>query len=299
MNVSARPVAAKIGLFAAAMIWGSTFLLMKETLNSVSTYHLLAIRFSVAAAVLGFLFHAHLRALDRRLFGRGFLLGAFLFAAYALQTEGLKSISPGKSAFLSAVYCIFVPFLGWMFLHRKPTARQLFSGAVCLVGIALISLDSSLEPGKGELLTLSGGLFFSLHIVDLAHIAGKLPMIALTVLQFSASALMAWGVSFLLDEPAAHLTPGISASLLYLCIVGTTTAFLLQNFAQKHISASTASLILGFEAVFGAFFSFLFAHEPLTPRILLGFVLILGAILLAESHQRNKFVSNFSGDDHV
>jgi len=275
-------VIAKLSLFLATLIWGSTFILMKNMLNTVGTYHLLAIRFSAAAVLLGYAYHDRLRTVNMHLLLRGFLLGLFLFLAYAAQTVGLKTISPGKSAFLSTTYCIFTPTLSWLFLRERPRLRQLTAAFICLLGIACISLDGKIALAPGEVITLCGGIFFSLHVMDLSHHSRDLSIIPLTVLQFMTSSALAWGCAFFLETPDILLTPAVSASLFYLSILGTALAFLLQNSAQKYLSASAASLILSFEAVFGAVFSALFANESLTPRTIMGFSLILGAILLSE-----------------
>lgn len=284
MKSSTKPHLARLALLAATLAWGSTFLITKNTLDAIDTFYLLAIRFSGAALLLGLVFHRSLYRLSRTVFTQGALMGIFLFAAYVLQTEGLKRSTPGKTAFLSAIYCVAVPFLGWVVGGRRPTLFNLSAALLCLGGIGCVSLEGSFAISAGDLLTLGCGFFFAVHILFVAQVSASQEnsVIALTVVQFSTAALLAWGLALCFNTPPAPFTPTIRLSLVYLCVVATALAFLCQNAGQRHLPPATASLLLSLEAVFGVICAVLFAHEPLTPQMLLGFGLILASVLVAE-----------------
>ncbi|MBE6576389.1 MAG: DMT family transporter [Ruminococcaceae bacterium] len=276
------PRLARPALFAATVVWGASFVIMKNSLDHIGVYYLLAIRFSGAALLLAFLslfLPPNTRKGDLPCGG---LCGLLLFCAYALQTEGLKTISAGKNAFLTAVDCVLVPFLVWAFLGIRPTFFHLIAALLGLGGIGFISLDSSLTMARGDLLTLGGGFFFAVHVVALSALAKGRSILRVTTVQFAAAAGLSLLFALGFNQPPRHITPHMGASLLYLCIFATALAFLCQSFGQRYLSPSSTSLILCTEAIFSVFFSFLFAAEPLNSRILFGFALILLAILISE-----------------
>lgn len=292
---------ARPALFAATVVWGASFVIMKNSLDHIGVYYLLAIRFSGAAlllAILSFFLPPIVRKGDLPCGG---LCGLVLFCAYALQTEGLKTISAGKNAFLTAVDCVLVPFLVWAFLGIRPTFFHLIAALLGLGGIGFISLDSSLTLARGDLLTLGGGFFFAVHVVALSALAKGRNILRITTVQFAASAGLSLIFALWFNTPPRRITPQMAASLLYLCIFATALAFLCQSFGQRYLSPASTSLILCTEAIFSVVFSFLFAAEPLNGRILLGFALILLAILISEvlPHQiRGKKRENVGQNRH-
>lgn len=273
---------ARPALFAATVVWGASFVVMKNTLDHIGIYYLLAIRFSGAALLLALLSLFLPPVCQKGDFTSGGLCGLLLFCAYALQTEGLKTISAGKNAFLTAVDCVLVPFLVWIFLGIRPSFFHLIAALLGLGGIGFISLDSSLSMARGDLLTLGGGFFFAVHVVALSALAKGRSILRITTLQFAASACLSFIFALCFNTPPQHFSLQMTASLLYLCIFATALAFLCQSFGQRYLSPSSTSLILCTEAVFSVIFSFFFAEEPLSGRILVGFSLILLAILISE-----------------
>ena len=107
-------------LIGATLLWGSSFVVLKTTLDTVPTLWVLAIRFTGAALLLGLAFIKQLRTIDRGCLKAGLLMGLALYAAYTLQTFGLERTTPGKNAFLTATYCVIVPFLWWAFEKKRP-----------------------------------------------------------------------------------------------------------------------------------------------------------------------------------
>lgn len=273
---------ARPALFAATVVWGASFVIMKNSLDHIGIYYLLAIRFSGAALLLALLSLFLPPVSQKGDLPCGGLCGLVLFCAYALQTEGLKTISAGKNAFLTAVDCVLVPFLVWFFLGIRPTFFHLIATLLGLGGIGFISLDSNLTMARGDLLTLGGGFFFGVHMVALSALARGRSILRITTVQFATSAGLSLFFALCFDTPPRRITPQMAASLLYLCIFATALAFLCQSFGQRYLSPASTSLILCTEAIFSVIFSFLFAAEPLNGRILLGFALILLAILISE-----------------
>ena len=86
--------AAKPMLFAAAFIWGSSFFIMKDTLDDMPVQYLLAIRFTTGAVLLGLLCWKKWKALTPDYLWRGAIIGGLLWLAYSIQTDGLALTTP-------------------------------------------------------------------------------------------------------------------------------------------------------------------------------------------------------------
>lgn len=272
-------------LVLTTVIWGSSFVVMKNSVDVLPTFWLLAIRFTVAAAVLALIFLRRWKYVSRGCVAGGAVMGLFLFLAYVFQTFGLERTTSGKNAFLTAIYCVIVPFLYWAIAHTRPDRYNILAALLCIVGIGFVSLNGDFSVNMGDILTLICGFFFSAHIVAVNRYAQEHDIFLLTVLQFASAALLSW-LSALITRPpvaAGTFTPGLIGSLAYLSLLATCGAFLFQNIGQKYMPAATAAVLLCLEAPFGVIFSIIFANERPTPAMFLGFALIFAAVICSET----------------
>ena len=276
-------------LVLTAMIWGTGFVVMKNTVDVLPPGAIIMIRYTIASALTAFLFRKHLRGLKREDVLRGALVGAVLAAAYIVQTIGLKYTTAGKNAFLTTIYVLLVPFGCFFVLRQKLRARNFIAAALMLAGIGCLSLDG--ESGGlniGDLVTMASGIFYAAHIMAIDHCQKKTNIYALIVLQFISAALTA-GAYHLLFERGATLTVnmGVVSGMLYLSVMSTTVAMSLQNIGQSMAPASHASILLSLESVFGTLASCLFLHETVTPMMLAGFAVIFAALVVNELGHRS------------
>ena len=178
-----------MALLLAAVIWGSTFFIIKDATTSLSTAHILALRFAVGAVCLGFLCGRRLGLINRAYIKWGLALGTLTFAAYGVHIYGLElDTTPGKSAFLTSIYCVVVPFVYWLLGRSRPDRFEFGAAALCLVGIGLISLNEGLEILRGDLYTLLSGLLTGVEIVLIAKACQQRDPIVMTFLQLSVVA---------------------------------------------------------------------------------------------------------------
>ncbi len=273
----------RAALLLMSLIWGSSFFILKNTLESVSTLYVLAIRFSGAAVLLCLFCLRDLKKLDRAYLFGGALMGACLFAAYVLQTFGLTLTTPGKNAFLTATYCVLAPLLGWAIYRRKPGAYNILAAVVCIVGIGFVSLNADFSINLGDLLTLCCGVFYALHILATDKYAEGRSALLLTMIQFAVAGCLAW-IGALLTEPFPRQIPtGAALSIVYLCVMCSALCNFLQTFGQKYTPASGTAILMTLESVFGAAFSAVFYHERFSLKLLIGFALIFSAVLISET----------------
>ncbi len=286
---------ASLALFAAAFIWGTSFVIMKDVSDRLPPSLLLAIRFTIACLLLSLISVKRFKKLDKSYIFPGILIGAMLFSAYLVQTYGLIGTAPGKNAFLTASYCIITPFLFWGVSKKHPDGYHILSAFVCLFGILLISVDFGSEKlfsvALGDVLTLICGFFYAAHIVAIATTANDKDPMLITILQFGVAAVLSWltygGLSLFGLAPVslegADLG-GLAVQLLYLACACTAATLFLQNFGQKYAHPTGAAVILTFEAVFGALFSLLLGREEGFGAVrAVGFLLVFLAVVISET----------------
>ena len=155
----------RLCLIGCTFLWGTSFVVLKSALDDMPTLWILAIRFSGAALLMMLFGIRRLRDLDCGYWKGGAVMGTLLAAAYIIQTYGLLYTTPGKNAFLTATYCVLVPFLWWFFRRQKPERSNLIAALICFVGIGLVSLQEHLTVNPGDLITIFCGLFYGLHII--------------------------------------------------------------------------------------------------------------------------------------
>jgi drug/metabolite transporter (DMT)-like permease len=291
MRENTRSFVCAFGLIFVTIIWGFAFVVVKNSLDYVPPLYMMAFRFTIASVVLALLFLPKFKHLDKSTFFHGMILGIFLFAAYAFQTVGLQFTTAGKNAFLTTTYVMMVPFLNWFFHKSKPSWNCVLAAIIALAGIGLLSLQGDFSMNRGDVLTIICGFFFAVHIIFISRYTQTQDPVLLTILQLAFSALFSWIFApftdgcFPLQET---LRADVIVSMLYLGLFSTLLCFLLQNVCQKYLRASTTSLLLSFESVFGVIFSIIFLKEILTAKMIVGCVLIFFALVLSEIDWKQK-----------
>ena len=267
---------AKLALLIVAILWGSSLTVVKQSSKTFNPNFILAIRFTLAAILLSIIFWKRLRQAKYDDIKNGLLIGIFLFMAYSSQTLGVKFADPGRSGFLSASYCVIVPFLGWIVFKQRPDRYNLSAAALCITGIFFISLSGSSShvdnplAWLGDLLALLSGLLFASHIIAVSALARDRDPIVMTILQFIMAAVLSWITTIVVEDNSNLVVTSRSVmELLYLAV--------------KYTNPSTAAIILGFESIFGILIPVLIGIESLTVFSVIGFVFIFAAILVSET----------------
>lgn len=280
MKLLAKPM-----LFSAAIIWGTSFFIMKNALDVLPVFFLLAIRFTAGAVLLGLVCWKKWKQYTSDYLWRGAVIGGFLFLGYTVQTFGLALTTPSKNAFLTAVYCVMVPFLAWAVVKTRPDRFNIAAALLCVTGVGLVSLNDQTSVNAGDLLTLLCAVFYAFQIVAVAKVSPGKDITLLTVFQFAFASLYAWVCGAVTETFPAHALadPAVYLPLAYLCVMATAVALLFQNVGQVWSDPASASVILSLESVFGVLFSVLFYGDPVTGRLLAGFGLIFVAVVCSET----------------
>jgi drug/metabolite transporter (DMT)-like permease len=286
--VSARrtQVAATLGLTAVTATWGSTFFLIKDVVTVLPVADFLAVRFWIAALAMVVVFWPQLRRLDALAWQRGLILGGIYAAAQLLQTWGLAHTSASVSGFITGMYVVLTPLLGALLLRQRSPASIWVAVVLATAGLGVLSLRG-LSVGFGEAVTLASAALYALHILGLGAWSRAGDALGLATVQMLAIA----GVCTLAALPGGIATPqdgGVWAAVLYMALVAGAGALIVQTWAQAHLPATRAAIVMTTEPVFAAVFAVLFGGESLGPRVLLGGALVLGAMYIAELGPRRR-----------
>lgn len=275
----------KLMLLGAAVIWGSSFVIMKSAVDFLTPHILLSIRFILSTIFMTVLFFNKVKKVKKEDLKGGFFAGLALFIAFTIQTYGLRLTTPGKNAFLTAVYCTIVPFLSWIWLKKRPDKYQWMAAILCFIGVGLVSLDSSLSMNLGDIYTLIGGFFYALHILICEKAMQKTTPIIITTLQFAFAGIFSLLSAILFEDITivSKIHSDVILQILYLSFFATTISYLFQNTGQKWVNEYTAALLLSLESVFGVLFSILLKIETINIQIALGFIVIFIAIIVSET----------------
>jgi drug/metabolite transporter (DMT)-like permease len=274
--------AALAAMVGATLLWGGTFVAIRESVKAITPQALVFGRFAVAAGLFALVALLRRRAPGRKELVIGAGNGALMVGSFFLQALGLRSTSAGSSAFLTCAGTLFAAFYAWALLRQKPS-RTLFAGlALALAGSALMSLDGALHLGTGEMITLAGASLYALQIVWVARHAGEVDALSIAGTQAAVVALLMAPFAGDLSHAFAPLGASGWRDFAYLAVAGSTLAPVLQISAQQSLSAGRIALLFALEPVFALVFALTLGGEHFVLRWWLGAAMILGAVVLVE-----------------
>ena len=272
---------ALLALVGATAVWGSTFVVVQDAVEQMPVLPFLFWRFALATVVLAVLRPRAVFALSREKRRHGVLLGLMLGGGYVLQTFGLLHTSATVAGFITGMFVVFTPLIGWAVLREPIAAPVWWAVGVATVGLALISLDG-FSIGLGELLTLGAAAMYAGQIVGLDRWSTASDAYGLTVLQLAVVAVMCLVTSPLQGGLVLPPSAGVWVAIVFLALAATALAFLAQTWAQTHMSAPRAAIVLTLEPVFAGVFGVLVGGDELTGRIVAGGLCIVVAMYLVE-----------------
>lgn len=265
-------------LLSVAAAWGFAFVVMKDAIERQSVSNFLFTRFTMAVIVMLMIRPQVIKLLTKDLLLRGGLAGIFLGLGYIAQTLGLARTGAAITGFITGLYVVVTPLLASLFLKERITKFTWVCIFIATVGLGLLSIRG-FSVGIGEMFVLASAFFFGAHIIALSKWSSGRDVYAMTVIQLSVCAFL----SGLASIPGGYSLPpdsGVWAVVAFTAIFATAVAFIVQTWAQAHMSATKVAVILTMEVVFAALFAIVFGGESLTVQSALGGVLVITAMYL-------------------
>ena len=273
---------AELLLVIAVMIWGSTYVSLKDAEEGFAPFTIITLRFGIAFLLGALLLHRSLAGITRKTLAAGAVLGFLIFCVIAFLLFALPTTPTTTAGFLFATMVVIVPIFQGIIFKKIPGLPLVAGICLAVAGAAFLALDQeTLIIGPGSVLCLAGAVFLALQIIATGEFVKTEDPIPLGILQFGFAALFGL-VPALLIDPGPELSGGFAIiPVLYLAIVCTLIAFILQTIAQKYTTPEHTSLIFTLESVFAAVFGCILLHEVFTVRDYIGIALILSGVLIA------------------
>lgn len=279
-------------LLFTALIWGSAFVAQRMGLDHLGSLSFNGFRMMIGtAAVLPIALLRRKRGLAKATGWRltlisGGVCGVVLFAASNLQQSGILYTSVGKAGFITALYILFVPLIGFFF-RRKVSRLYLFAVAVAILGMFLLTMQSTESASRGDLLVLASALVYAVHILVIDHYSPLVDGAMMATVQFALCGVLSLAAALIVGEPIElEAVRGALQPMLYSGLLSCGVGYTLQIVAQKDVNPVVASLLMSLESVFAALAGWLVLGQSLTGRELIGCGLVFAAIVLAQMPQK-------------
>jgi drug/metabolite transporter (DMT)-like permease len=273
-------------LLAVTACWGSTFFLIHDLLTRVPPLDFLAVRFTIASVTLILLAPKALGRLTRDSRRHAAVLGCLYGVAQILQTVGLAKTPASVSGFITGMYVVATPVFAALILRTRISGLTWLAVLLAMAGLGVLTLGG-FSVGYGEALIFVAAMIYALHIVGLGAWSDPRQALGMAIVQLIVIAV----ICLVCTAPGGLVLPdqiGDWVSVLYMAIFAGAGAMIGQTWAQAHLPPTRAAIIMSMEPVFAALFAVLFGGENATLRMVVGGLLVLTAMVLAELGPRRK-----------
>ena len=281
-------------LLIATIIWGSTFVAQSIGMDHIGPFTFQAARCLLAALALlpiiavtdlftckGDGKNFFIRWYDKKLWKAGLFAGIPLCIAVNLQQVGIVDTDAGKSAFLTAMYIVFIPIIG-IFLGQKPTKWIPVSVLLGVAGLYCLSCIGVTSVATSDFLLLACAFAFAVEIVVIGKFASQVDCLRLNCINALICGVLSGIVMLFTETPDWGAIRGCFGSIAYAGILSMGIAYSLQNIGQKNMETTTASLLMSTESVFAVLSGWIVLHERLTFWETIGCVLVFAAVILSQ-----------------
>lgn len=286
-------------LLLTATIWGVAFVAQSVGMEYIGPFTFNAIRCVLGGLVLipvilvlkkkkGTGAENQEKEDKKTLWAGGIACGVILCIASNLQQFGIMEASVGKSGFFTALYIVMIPVIG-IFIGKRPGIKLWFCVALAVVGMYLLCMkDGSFTIERADIMLLLCALAFSFHILVVDYFSPKVDGVKMSCIQFFVCGVLS-AVGMLFTETPD--IPNIQAAwlpLLYAGLLSCGVGYTLQIVGQKGINPVIASLIMSLESVISALAGWVILGQVLSPKEILGCVLMFVAIIITQIPIGNK-----------
>ena len=274
-------------LLLTAAVWGSGFIAQRVAAPSLSIYFFNGGRFLLGAVLLFPLIRFKLTINSKDRLGVA-LAGFLLFSAGAFQQAGMQTTSAGNAGFITGLYVVFVPIFLFIIWREKQTLNVWFAAVLAVFGMFLLSSNGVFQISRGDFLEFIGAILWAFHVIVVSRSIRHVQPLHFAVGQFLVCAALNLATGFIIEPASIHLIPTLWWTIIYNGIASVAIGFTLQGIGQKHAPPTDAALILSMESVFAAVLGYLFLHERFSTVQLIGCLLVMAAIILAQIPQKQK-----------
>ncbi len=287
---------ADLMLVLVTLCWGVSYYMIDLCLVEMGTFNLNAFRFLGAFIIAAIFTFPKLKGVNKETLKYAFFIGFSLVFVYIGATFGVMYTSLSNSGFLCALSVVFTPLLGIVLFKQRPDKKMVAVVLVCLIGIALMSLNEQLKPALGDIFCLLCAFSYAVDLIITERAVSKEEVNAfqLGVFQLGFTGIFMLILSFIFEDPCLPSSGIVWGSALFLAVFCTGVAFIVQTIAQQYTSATHVGVIFTLEPVFAGIVAFALAGEILLPRAYFGAFLLLASLIIMEIDV-NALIDKFRG----
>lgn len=279
---------AEMCLLLVTFFWGITYILMDLCTEDIDAFTLNALRFLIGGGLAFLLAYKRvIKHFNLKTLKYGIIVGLFLVGTYVSVTFGVQFTTVSNSGFLCTMTVVFTPIVSILY-HKVPDKKTLIAAGICIIGIALLTLkdDFSINTDTllGDVLCVACAFFYAFVLVytDKGLQFEEVEAYTFGVVQLLTVGIVNVPCAFIFYEPHLPSTGKVWAATLFLAVLCTGLAYIIQPIAQQYTSASRVSLIFALEPVFNAVAAFVVLHEVLTVKSYIGAIIMMSAIVFME-----------------
>lgn len=282
--MKAKNLKGTLMLFAAALIWGLAFVVQSSGMEYIGPFTFTFSRSVVGAAALlpMTLISREKSESPKTLWTGGILCGAALGAASCLQQLGLLYTTAGKAGFITALYIIMIPVVSVLFLKKKYPKIIYAAVAMAVLGVYLLCINGEFLINKGDIYEFLCAVMFTAQILLVSHFSKRINAYKLSCIEFAVAAVVSAVPMLIAEKPTLH---GIAMSwlpLLYMGVLSSAVGYTLQVIGQRNLNPTVAALIMSLESCVSVIGGWLILGQSLTPREIIGCVVMFAAIIVAQ-----------------
>lgn len=276
-------VIASIVLAVVALVWGTTYAVIKDTLSVVQPFSLMMFRFGFSALILSLMYLKKIKIIKGVDLKRGIIIGIFMFLAFYFLIVSIRFTTASKFSFIVGAYVLIVPFLSWIINKTKLDRYAIVGAILATIGLAFLTMEKGAVFNLWDLVAGCCSFFFAAHMIAIEKYSGDSDPILLTIIQFITTAVLFIILTGIKEGYDFTVLPEIKWTLGYLVIISTIIPFAIQNIVQRYISSTSTALILTLQSAFGSIFAVYYLDERMTKQMIIGCLLIFIAIVFQET----------------
>lgn len=270
-------------LAIVALVWGTTYAVIKDTLSTVQPFSLMMMRFGFSAVLLVLLYIKKFKKIRKIDIKRGGIIGVFMFLAFYFMITSIRFTTASKFSFIIGAYVLIVPFLAWVINKKVPDIYAIVGAILATIGLGFLTIERGAAFNFWDLVAVSCSFFFAAHMIAIEKYGKDSDPIILTMIQFIVTAILFTILTGIFEGYNFSILPQIKWTLGYLVVVSTVIPFAIQNIVQRYISSTSTALILTLQSAFGAVFAVYYLNERMTLQMGIGCLLIFIAIVTQET----------------
>ena len=274
-----RELKADLSLLLVTVVWGASFPVMSLMLKYIQPYSFIAIRYFLSGAILAIIFHKRFRYINKKTMNAAAIIGITLFLGSVFQVVGLVYTTPSKSGFITGLYVVIVPIIMAVIYKAIPDSKTIMGIIFALVGLGVISIDSTLKINPGDFLTLLCAISFAVQIILVDKYIKDVDIILVTCIETLVAGALGFVPAIAIERLIFTVNNTFIICMIFMVVFCTIAAYMIQNKMQPYTNPTHAAIIFLGEPVFGAIFSMIFG-DKLTGKTLVGCALILFGMVI-------------------